>query len=132
LNVKPPHKTHLRGLALNGLTTLGDPGKDLLAILVEVKLGDDDVGGGDGNGNGLAVGLLAGDTLDVDDVLETVHGGDATGLSLAGTAGNDNLIVLAERDGADLLTDMLELRAIFFLLPTPGPSFVESVVVDLV
>lgn len=67
-----------------------------------MKLGDDDVGGGDGDGNGLAVGLLAGDTLDVDDVLETVHGGDTAGLSLAGAPSHNHLIVLAERDGADL------------------------------
>ena len=102
LNLNPP-KTHLSGLALDGLTTLGDPGKDLLAILVEVELGDDDVGGGDGDGDGLAVGLLAGDTLDVDTVLETVDGGDTAGLSLVGAPSNDHLIVLADGDGADLI-----------------------------
>ena len=33
--------------------------KDLLTVLVELELGDDDLGGSDGKGNGLAVGLLA-------------------------------------------------------------------------
>ena len=33
--------------------------EDLLTILVELELGDDDLGGSDGDGDGLAVGLLA-------------------------------------------------------------------------
>lgn len=35
--------------------------EDLLTVLVELELGDDDLGGSDGDGNGLAVGLLADD-----------------------------------------------------------------------
>ncbi len=33
--------------------------EDLLTVLVELELGDDDLGGGNGDGNRLAVGLLA-------------------------------------------------------------------------
>jgi hypothetical protein len=44
-------------LCATGALTL----QDLLSVLVHLKLGDDDLGGGDGNGNGLAVGLLADD-----------------------------------------------------------------------
>jgi hypothetical protein len=33
--------------------------EDLLTVLVELKLGDDDLGGGDGDGDRLAVRLLA-------------------------------------------------------------------------
>jgi hypothetical protein len=40
----------------------------------------------------------------VDNVLETVDGGDTTGLSLAGAPSHENLIVLAEGDGANLCT----------------------------
>lgn len=37
--------------------------QDLLSVLVELELGDDDLGGGDGNGDGLAVALLADDCI---------------------------------------------------------------------
>lgn len=33
--------------------------ENLLTVLVELELGDDDLGGGDGDGDRLAVGLLA-------------------------------------------------------------------------
>jgi hypothetical protein len=33
--------------------------QDLFAVLVELELGDDDLGGSEGDGDGLAVGLLA-------------------------------------------------------------------------
>ena len=35
--------------------------QDLLTVLVELELGDDDLGGSDRDGDGLAVGLLADD-----------------------------------------------------------------------
>jgi len=61
------------GLALDAeLTADLDALKDGLAVLVDLELGDDDVGGVDAKRDGLAVGLLAGDALDVDDVLEAV------------------------------------------------------------
>ena len=37
--------------------------EDLLTVLVELELGDDDLGGSDGDGNGLAVALLADDCV---------------------------------------------------------------------
>jgi hypothetical protein len=66
----------LLGLLLVELTALGNAGKDLLTVLVELEGGDDDLGGRDAEGNGLAVGLLAGDAVDVDDPLETVDSCD--------------------------------------------------------
>lgn len=61
---KPAHTRHrLSRLGLASLTTLGLAGEDLLTILVELELADNDVGGVDGDGDGLAVGLLADDTL---------------------------------------------------------------------
>lgn len=73
-----------------------------------MELGDLDLGGGDADGDALAVGLLAGDTLDVNHVLETVAGGDLALTALVASALDDNLVVLAERDGTDvvLLTEL--------------------------
>jgi hypothetical protein len=91
-----------RGLLLVLLTTLGDTLQDLLTVLVELELGDDDLGGSDAEGNRLAVGLLAGDTLDVDDPLETVDGCDLALTALVAATDNGDLVVLADGDGADL------------------------------
>lgn len=82
--------------------TLG-AGQDVLAVLVELELGDDDVGGVDAQGHGLAGGLVAGDALDVDDVLEAVDGGDLALGALVGAADDGDLVVLADGDGADLV-----------------------------
>lgn len=54
-----------RGLAALAL-------KDGLAVLVELKGGDDNVGGVDADGGGGGVGLLNVDTVDVDDPLLAV------------------------------------------------------------
>lgn len=92
------------GLALvTSLATGLDALQDGLTVLVELELGDDDVGGVDAQRNGLAGDLLAGDTLDVDHVLETVDGGDLALLVLVGAADNGDLVVLADGDAADLL-----------------------------
>lgn len=68
-----------------------------------MELGDLDLGGGDADGDALAVGLLAGDALDVNHVLEAVAGGDLALTALVGAALDDNLVVLAEGDRADLI-----------------------------
>lgn len=91
------------GLALETSLAAGlDALQDGLAVLVELQLGDDDVGGVDAQRDGLARDLLAGDTLDVDDVLETVHGGDLALLVLVGAADDLDLVILADGDAADL------------------------------
>lgn len=92
----------LLGLLLVELTALGNASKDLLTVLVELEGGDDDLGGGDAEGNGLAVGLLAGDAVDVDDPLETVDRCDLALAALVGATDNGDLIVLADGDRADL------------------------------
>ncbi len=53
-------------------------------------------------GNRLARGLLLDDTLDVDDVFETVDGGDLAFATLLRASDNQNFIVFADWDGADL------------------------------
>lgn len=50
----------------------------------------------------MTVGLLAGNTLDVDEVLETVDGGDLALLALVGTTDNGDLVILADGESADL------------------------------
>lgn len=61
----------------------------------------------DAERNGLSRGLVTGDTLNVDHVLETVDGGDLALTALVGTTDNGDLVVLADGDAADLL-DMLD------------------------
>jgi hypothetical protein len=90
------------GLSLELTADLG-AGQDVLTVLVELELVDDDVGRVNAQGNGLAGGLVAGDTLDVDDVLETVDGGDLALAALVGATDDGDLVVLADGDGADLL-----------------------------
>lgn len=68
-----------------------------------MELGDLDLGGGDADGDALAVGLLAGDALDVNHVLKTVAGGDLALTALVAATLDDNLVVLAEGDRADLI-----------------------------
>lgn len=87
-------------------------GQDILTVLVKLELGDDNVGGVDAQRNGLAVGLVAGDTLDVDNVLETVHRGDLALTALVGATDNGDLVVLADGDRADLGN----VRAVKFLV----------------
>jgi hypothetical protein len=84
------------------LTTLSDTLEDLLAILVGLQLGDDDLARGDTNGHGLAVGLLAGDALDLDEVLETVDRGDLALAALVGAPNDGDFVILADGDGSDL------------------------------
>lgn len=50
----------------------------------------------------MSVGLLAADTLDVDDIFQSVDGGDLSLTSLVGATSDDDLVVLAEGNGADL------------------------------
>lgn len=85
-------------------------GQDILTVLVELELGDDDVGRVDAEGDGLAGGLVAGNTLDVDDVFETVDRGDLALTALVGAADDGDLVLLADGDAADLLGSMLELN----------------------
>jgi hypothetical protein len=70
-----------------------------------VELGDDNVGGGDTEGNALAVALVADNALNVDNPLETVDGGDLALTALVGATDDGDLVVLADGDGADLSQD---------------------------
>lgn len=58
--------------------------------------------------DGSAVVLLAGDALDVDDVLLSVHAGDLAVAVLEGTADDLDLVILADGEGAHVVL-LLEL-----------------------
>ncbi len=90
------------GLGLELAADLG-AGQDVLAVLIKLELGDDDVGRVQAQGHGLAGDLVAGDALDVDDVFHAVDGGDLALTALVGAAGDKDLVVLADGDAADLL-----------------------------
>lgn len=96
------NRLSLGTLLLVGLTALGGALEDVLTVLVKLELGDLNFAGGDADGDALAVGLLAGDALDVDNVFEAVAGGDLALAALVAAALDDNLVVLAEGDRADL------------------------------
>lgn len=95
------------GLALVTSLTAGlDTLQDGFTVLVELQLGDDDVGGVNAQRDGLARDLLAGDTLNVDHVFETVDRGHFALLVLVGAADNSDLVILANGDAADLLLEI--------------------------
>lgn len=93
---------HLVRLCLNRLPAVADTLQNLLPILVELELGDLALGRRDADRYCLAVGLFARDALDVDDIFETVDGGDLALAALVRSSSDDDLVVLADRDGADL------------------------------
>ena len=92
----------LRLQLLLDLTTVLDALQYALTILVELQLRDDNLRGMNAHGDGLAGGLVLGDTLDVDDIFKTVHGGDLSFTALVGASDNKDFIVFADRDRSDL------------------------------
>jgi hypothetical protein len=93
------------------LAALAHTLEDLLTILVGLELGDDHLGGRDANGDGLAVGLLAGDALDLDEVLEAVNGGDLALTALVGATDDGDFVILADGDGSDLEGTLEQARS---------------------
>lgn len=85
-----------------GLLGAGLAGNDLLAVLVELKAGDDNVGRVDTKGNGGTVGLLTVDALDVDNPLLAVDLGDLALRALLGATDDQDLVILADRERSDL------------------------------
>lgn len=90
-------------LALGRLLTADlDALQDVLAVLVELELGDDDLAGVDADGDARAGNLLACDPLDVDDILEAVDREDLALLVLVEASDNLDLVTLPDGDAADL------------------------------
>ena len=65
-------RAHLDVYSSGGLLAGGLPLEDGLPVSVQLQVGDDNVGGVDTDLDGGAVGLVGGDSLDVDDPLLTV------------------------------------------------------------
>lgn len=86
-----------------GLAAPLDLLQDGLTVLVELELVDDNLAGVDADGNALARRLVAGHTVDVDDVLKAVDRGDLALAALEGATDDGDLVVLADGDAADLL-----------------------------
>lgn len=89
-------------LSLNTAAALADALQNGLTVLVQLELVDDNLGGVDAEGNGLAVGLLPGDALNVDNVLKAVDGGNLALTALVAAADDGDLVILADGKRADL------------------------------
>merc|ERR1712054_410075 len=86
-------------LSLRGVLAL----EDGATVLVQLELGDHHVRRVDAHVHGGTVGLLTGDTLDVDDVLLAVHLDDLALAATVDAADHDHLVVLADRHGLDVV-----------------------------
>ena len=94
---------HVLGLLSDGggLTVTALALEDLVAETGGLELGDHDVGGVDGDVDGLLLGVFAGSLVDVDAPLEAVALGDLTFGTLELAAEDLNFVVLADGHGAD-------------------------------
>lgn len=77
-------RTHGLHLDVLRLLVVALPREDGLAVLVKLELGDDDVRGGDTDGDRRAVALVARDALDKDAEVLALAGGNATLAALVG------------------------------------------------
>ena len=71
--------------------------------MVHLYLGDADLAGVDADGDGGTVGTLGGDLVEVDDILLTVDSSDLALLSGVAATDNDDLVVLADGETADVV-----------------------------
>lgn len=78
------------------------PLQNAFPVLVQLQLDDGTVAGVNADWHGLPVRLLARDALDVDDVFQTVDGCDFAFTAFVGAAGDDDFVIFADGDGADL------------------------------
>lgn len=90
-------------LLLVGNTASGNALNDLFPVLVELELGNLDLAWCDAEGHSLAVGLFALDTLDVNHILEAVHRSDLALTTLVGSALDDDLVALGDRNGTNVV-----------------------------
>lgn len=107
LLTSPNHqrKHHLLRLGLDCLTALADSLQDLFSVLVELELCNNDFAGVDANGDGLTVGLLAGDTFDVDEELQSIDRCDFAFSAFVGTSDDGNLVILSDGNAANLFVE---------------------------
>ena len=78
------------------IPTLLDALQYVFPILVQLQLGDHDLAGVDAERHALSITLLAGDTFDVNDVFETIDGGDFTVAAFVGASDDGDFVVFAD------------------------------------
>lgn len=98
----PQHLFLLRLQLLLDLSSCLDALQNVLSVLVELQLRDDNFRWVNADLDGLAGGLVFGDSLDVNDVFETVNGCDLAFSALVGSSNDKHFIILPDGDGADL------------------------------
>ena len=79
-----------------------DPLKYILPILVNLQLCNYDLAWRYAHRYARPIRLLFCDSLNVDDIFETIDGGDLALAAFVGTADDGNFVVFADGDGADL------------------------------
>lgn len=101
--INPWKPLHLLCLPLAvRLPTLTYPLQNVLPVLVQLELCDDALWRSNTDGDWLAVRLFACDSLDVYDVFETVDGSNFALTTLVRASWDDDFVVFADRNGADL------------------------------
>jgi hypothetical protein len=86
----------LRPPLLDELPSLSNPLQNLLSIFVQLQLRHNDFAGVNTERYRLAVGLIAGDSLEVDEVFEAVDGGDFAFTAFVGAADDCDFVVFAD------------------------------------
>lgn len=108
---------HLRGgntlLGLASNTTLGGSTaiEKSISVLVKLQLGDNNIGGVDGDVHGLTVGLLLGDLVDGNSISSAVNLGNLSFATLVGTTNDKNLVILADRSRAGLCEEPRKIQS---------------------
>ena len=92
----------LRLQLLLDLATVLDTFQNALPVLIELQLGDNNLRGVNANWDRLAGGFVLGDSLDMDDIFQTIDGGDFSFAALVGASDNEDFIVFADRDRSNL------------------------------
>lgn len=109
----------LGSLLLGLLTALADPGQDVLSVFVELQLGYDNFAWVDADWDRLAVRLFSGDSLDMDEVLQSVDRGDLAFTAFLGPSNNGDFVVLSNWDTSDLATISYCNRLCLYVVRTP-------------
>lgn len=91
----------LLGLSLTSGNSGSDGDDSCHSVLAFLYLGDCDVAGVDGDLVGSSVGLGFGDFVDMDGPFLSMDLDDLSLVSLAGSSKDDDLIILADGEGAD-------------------------------
>ena len=89
-------------MRLGGLTTLADSLEDLLSVFIELQLGDDNLAGVNTDRYALTVRLLSADSFNVNEVLQSVDGGDFSFSTLLRSTNHSYFVVLSDRNASNL------------------------------